>query len=156
MKLPIFITNKNIFFFSVFLQRWWRCCLLKQSTINSSIEEGAVVCLQAAWRSYRERRKFLQWRDSAIIIQRSWRNCLCRRSLAALTIQSSWRGFRERKRYCQTYRAVTQLQAMSRAYLAQLRWVADDWVCGWGNFWDFLIQILYEIYYNCIVIFNKI
>uniref|UniRef100_A0A7N5ZV56 Myosin IXA n=1 Tax=Anabas testudineus TaxID=64144 RepID=A0A7N5ZV56_ANATE len=101
--------------------RWWRCCLLKQSTINSSIEEGAVVCLQAAWRSYRERRKFLQWRDSAIIIQRSWRNCLCRRSLAALTIQSSWRGFRERKRYCQTYRAVTQLQAMSRAYLAQLR-----------------------------------
>uniref|UniRef100_A0A7N6FGD0 Myosin IXA n=1 Tax=Anabas testudineus TaxID=64144 RepID=A0A7N6FGD0_ANATE len=78
--------------------RWWRCCLLKQ-----------------------ERRKFLQWRDSAIIIQRSWRNCLCRRSLAALTIQSSWRGFRERKRYCQTYRAVTQLQAMSRAYLAQLR-----------------------------------
>ncbi|XP_026220851.1 unconventional myosin-IXAb-like isoform X5 [Anabas testudineus] len=102
------------------VQRWWRCCLLKQSTINSSIEEGAVVCLQAAWRSYRERRKFLQWRDSAIIIQRSWRNCLCRRSLAALTIQSSWRGFRERKRYCQTYRAVTQLQAMSRAYLAQL------------------------------------
>uniref|UniRef100_A0A7N6F974 Myosin IXA n=1 Tax=Anabas testudineus TaxID=64144 RepID=A0A7N6F974_ANATE len=96
------------------VQRWWRCCLLKQSTINSSIEEGAVVCLQAAWRSYRERRKFLQWRDSAIIIQRSWRNCLCRRSLAALTIQSSWRGFRERKRYCQTYRAVTQLQAMSR------------------------------------------
>uniref|UniRef100_A0A3Q1JK91 Myosin IXA n=1 Tax=Anabas testudineus TaxID=64144 RepID=A0A3Q1JK91_ANATE len=90
------------------VQRWWRCCLLKQSTINSSIEEGAVVCLQAAWRSYRERRKFLQWRDSAIIIQRSWRNCLCRRSLAALTIQSSWRGFRERKRYCQTYRAVTQ------------------------------------------------
>uniref|UniRef100_A0A7N6BP97 Myosin IXA n=1 Tax=Anabas testudineus TaxID=64144 RepID=A0A7N6BP97_ANATE len=94
-----------------------RCCNRKNLVILVPV--GAVVCLQAAWRSYRERRKFLQWRDSAIIIQRSWRNCLCRRSLAALTIQSSWRGFRERKRYCQTYRAVTQLQAMSRAYLAQ-------------------------------------
>lgn len=121
---PLIIVN--IFSLSVFLQRWWRCCLLKQSTFSASIEEEAVVCLQAAWRSYREHRKFLQWRDSAITIQRSWRNCRHRRSLAALTVQSAWRGFRERKHYCQIYRAVVQLQVTGRGYLARLRWVEDD------------------------------
>ncbi|XP_026166425.1 unconventional myosin-IXAb-like isoform X3 [Mastacembelus armatus] len=103
------------------IQRWWRCCLLKQSTINLNTEEEAAICLQAAWRSYRERRRFLQWRDSAIVIQRSWRNCCYRRSLAAVTVQTAWRGFRERKHYCQTYRTVMQLQLMGRGYLARLR-----------------------------------
>ncbi|XP_038561195.1 unconventional myosin-IXa-like isoform X8 [Micropterus salmoides] len=103
------------------IQRWWRCCLLKESTIDSGDEQEAVVCLQAAWRSYRERRRFLQCRNSAIIIQRSWRKCCLRRSLAAVTVQKAWRGFRERNRYCRTYRTVMQLQAMGRGYLARLR-----------------------------------
>nr|XP_019934619.1 PREDICTED: unconventional myosin-IXa-like isoform X2 [Paralichthys olivaceus] len=103
------------------IQRWWRRCLLKQSTMDSSIEEGAAVCLQAAWRSYTERRKFLQWREAAVIIQRSWRNCRHRRTLAAVTVQAAWRGFRERSHYCQTYRTVTQLQTTGRGYMARLR-----------------------------------
>ncbi|XP_049928545.1 unconventional myosin-IXAa-like isoform X7 [Epinephelus moara] len=103
------------------IQRWWRGCLLKQSTMDSGDEEEAAVCLQAAWRSYRERRRFLQRRDSAIVIQRSWRHYCQRRSLAALTIQTAWRGFTVRSRYCRTYRTVTQLQAMGRGHLARLR-----------------------------------
>ncbi|XP_049429276.1 unconventional myosin-IXAb-like isoform X7 [Epinephelus fuscoguttatus] len=103
------------------IQRWWRGCLLKQSTMDSGDEEEAAVCLQAAWRSYRERRRFLQRRDSAIVIQRSWRHYCRRRSLAALTIQTAWRGFTVRSRYCRTYRTVTQLQAMGRGHLARLR-----------------------------------
>uniref|UniRef100_A0A8C4P035 Myosin-IXa n=1 Tax=Dicentrarchus labrax TaxID=13489 RepID=A0A8C4P035_DICLA len=94
------------------IQRWWRRCLLKESTIDMSYEEEAAVCLQAAWRSYRERRRFLQWRDSAIVIQRSWRHWCHRRCLAAVTVQTAWRGFRERNRFCRTYRGVTQLQAL--------------------------------------------
>ncbi|KAM7415035.1 hypothetical protein PAMA_019725 [Pampus argenteus] len=105
------------------IQRWWRCCLLRQSSIDASIEEGAAVCLQAAWRSYRERRRFLQWRDSAVVIQRSWRNCCHRRTLAAITVQAAWRGFRERSRYCTTCKTVTQLQALSRGHLARLRFI---------------------------------
>uniref|UniRef100_A0A3B4VRW3 Myosin IXAb n=1 Tax=Seriola dumerili TaxID=41447 RepID=A0A3B4VRW3_SERDU len=103
------------------IQRWWRCCLLKQSTIDSGIEEEAAVCLQAAWRSFAERRRFLQWRDSAVVIQRSWRNCCHRRSVAAVTVQSAWRGFRERSRYCRKHSTVTQLQALGRGYLSRLR-----------------------------------
>uniref|UniRef100_A0A671X7B0 Myosin IXAb n=1 Tax=Sparus aurata TaxID=8175 RepID=A0A671X7B0_SPAAU len=99
------------------IQRWWRRCLLKDSTMDSHDEEEAALCLQAAWRSYRERRRFLQWKDSAIVIQRSWRRCCHRRSLAALTVQTAWRGFRERNRYCRTYRSVTRLQAVGRGYL---------------------------------------
>ncbi|XP_062276509.1 unconventional myosin-IXAb-like [Scomber scombrus] len=105
------------------IQRWWRCCLIRQSTIDASVEEGAAVCLQAAWRSYRERRRFLQWRDSAIVIQRSWKNCCHRRTQAAVTVQAAWRGFREKSRYCATYRTVTQLQAMGRGHLARLRFI---------------------------------
>ncbi|XP_034444806.1 unconventional myosin-IXAa-like isoform X2 [Hippoglossus hippoglossus] len=103
------------------IQRWWRHCLLKQSTMDSSIEEGAAVCLQAAWRSYTERRRFLQWREAAVIIQRSWRNCRHHRTLAAVMVQTAWRGFRERSRYCRAYRTVTQLQTTGRGYLARLR-----------------------------------
>ncbi|XP_067358322.1 unconventional myosin-IXAb-like isoform X3 [Channa argus] len=102
------------------IQRWWQSCLLKQSTIESSKEERAAICLQAAWRSCRVRRRLLQWQDSAIIIQRSWRHYRSR-SLAAVMFQTAWRGFRVRKLYHQTYRTVTQLQAVGRGYLARLR-----------------------------------
>ena len=120
--ISTFIWFKTFHF--VFLQRWWRCCLVKHSTMDSAEEEEeAAVCLQAAWRSYRERRRFLQWRDSAVVIQRSWRHFCHRRSSAAVTLQTAWRGFVERSRYCRTHRAVTQLQAVGRGHLARLRWV---------------------------------
>uniref|UniRef100_A0A8C4IMD7 Unconventional myosin-IXa-like n=1 Tax=Dicentrarchus labrax TaxID=13489 RepID=A0A8C4IMD7_DICLA len=82
-----------------------RCRWMKRVSV---LEEEAAVCLQAAWRSYRERRRFLQWRDSAIVIQRSWRHWCHRRCLAAVTVQTAWRGFRERNRFCRTYRGYVQ------------------------------------------------
>ncbi|CAN9498910.1 unnamed protein product [Ophioblennius macclurei] len=104
------------------IQRWWRFCLLKQSTIDLSVEEEeAAVCLQAAWRAYSERRKFLHQRDAAVVIQRSWRRCRQRRTEAATVIQSAWKGFKERECYYRTYRGVTQLQAVGRGYLARVR-----------------------------------
>ncbi|XP_034031829.1 unconventional myosin-IXa-like isoform X3 [Thalassophryne amazonica] len=103
------------------IQRWWRSCLLRQSDVDRAIEEEAAVCLQTAWKSYVYRRRFLQWREAATVIQRSWRNhCHCR-SMAATIVQAGWRGFRERSRYHKIYRTVTQIQAMSRGYLARLR-----------------------------------
>uniref|UniRef100_A0A8C7U8B3 Unconventional myosin-IXa-like n=1 Tax=Oncorhynchus mykiss TaxID=8022 RepID=A0A8C7U8B3_ONCMY len=80
------------------IQRWWRGCLLRQSeaAVDPAVQEEAAVCLQAAWKGYRERRLFLQWQDSALIIQRSWRNISRRRVLAAITVQTAWRAYRER------------------------------------------------------------
>lgn len=79
------------------------------------------MCLQAAWRSYRERRWFRQQRHSAVVIQRRWRRFCRRRCLAAVTLQAAWRGFRERSRYRQTCASLTQLQALGRGYVARLR-----------------------------------
>uniref|UniRef100_A0A8C2WXQ9 Myosin IXA n=1 Tax=Cyclopterus lumpus TaxID=8103 RepID=A0A8C2WXQ9_CYCLU len=81
------------------LQRWWRRCLLRQSSADSAEEEEAAVCLQAAWRSFRERRRFLQRRHAAVVIQGSWRSRCRRRCAAAVTVQAAWRGFWERSRY---------------------------------------------------------
>ncbi|XP_038157231.1 unconventional myosin-IXAa-like isoform X1 [Cyprinodon tularosa] len=104
------------------IQRWWRSCLLRQSAVDSSVEEAAAVCLQAAWRGYKERRRFLQWRASAITIQRRWRSCCHhRRVRAAVIIQTAWRRVREKNRFCRARQSVTQLQAMSRGYLARVR-----------------------------------
>ncbi|XP_056137125.1 unconventional myosin-IXAb [Lampris incognitus] len=105
------------------IQQWWRGCLLRQSeaAVDPAIQEGAAVCLQAAWRCYRARRKFLQCQDSALVIQRSWRNCLHHRTLAAIVIQAAWRRFRERRHYCRFRQAVTFLQASARGYLTRLK-----------------------------------
>ncbi|XP_061679324.1 unconventional myosin-IXAa-like isoform X3 [Syngnathoides biaculeatus] len=103
------------------LQRWWRCCLLRDSAMELRLEEDAVVCLQAAWRRCRQRRTFLRWRHSAEAIQRGWRRRRRRRTAAAVTLQAAWRGFAERRRYCEMCRTVTQLQAMGRGYLARRR-----------------------------------
>uniref|UniRef100_A0A8C7U855 Unconventional myosin-IXa-like n=1 Tax=Oncorhynchus mykiss TaxID=8022 RepID=A0A8C7U855_ONCMY len=105
------------------IQRWWRGCLLRQSeaAVDPAVQEEAAVCLQAAWKGYRERRLFLQWQDSALIIQRSWRNISRRRVLAAITVQTAWRAYRERAHNCRTHSAATLLQAAGRGYLARLR-----------------------------------
>uniref|UniRef100_A0A3P8XD15 Myosin IXA n=1 Tax=Esox lucius TaxID=8010 RepID=A0A3P8XD15_ESOLU len=101
------------------IQVWWRRCLLRQSesAMDPAVQEEAAVCLQSAWRRYRERRRFLQWRESALIIQRSWRNWSQRRAMAAITVQTAWRTYRERAHYCRTRDAVTLLQAAVRGYL---------------------------------------
>uniref|UniRef100_A0A3Q2YRX0 Myosin IXAb n=1 Tax=Hippocampus comes TaxID=109280 RepID=A0A3Q2YRX0_HIPCM len=104
------------------IQRWWRCCLLRESAVYLRLEEEqAVVCLQTAWRRCRQRRTFLRWRRSAVAIQRSWRIYCRRRTAAAIAVQAAWRGFVERRRYCETYRTVMLLQAMGRGYLARCR-----------------------------------
>ncbi|MED6236157.1 hypothetical protein ATANTOWER_005161, partial [Ataeniobius toweri] len=104
------------------IQRWWRSCLLRQSGIDSSVEEEAAVCLQAVWRGYTQRRRFLQWRASAVTIQRSWRSCCHRRRIqAAVVIQTAWRRVREKNRFCRARSSVTQLQAMGQGYLARVR-----------------------------------
>ncbi|CAB1331705.1 unnamed protein product [Coregonus sp. 'balchen'] len=93
----------------------------EQAAVDPAIQEGAAVCLQASWRCYRQCRRFLQWRDSALIIQRRWRNCWQHRALAAITVQTAWRAYRERAHYCRTRGAVMLLQAACRGYMARLR-----------------------------------
>ncbi|XP_048828335.1 unconventional myosin-IXAb-like isoform X3 [Brienomyrus brachyistius] len=107
------------------IQRWWRACRPKYAQpdrcTDSSLHQGAAVCLQAAWRGYCARRSFLQWREAALVIQRSWRQhrrgC---RERAALTVQTAWRGHRQRQHYLILWSRVVLLQAACRGHLARL------------------------------------
>uniref|UniRef100_A0A8C1UQ54 Myosin IXAb n=1 Tax=Cyprinus carpio TaxID=7962 RepID=A0A8C1UQ54_CYPCA len=83
-------------------QRWWRACVTRA---DAELQQGAAVCLQAAWRGFRERQLFLRRRRAALIIQTSWRRVLQTRHSAACLIQSSWRSLRQRRRFLQQRRA---------------------------------------------------
>ncbi|KAG9341186.1 hypothetical protein JZ751_019625 [Albula glossodonta] len=110
------------------IQRWWRTYREKQAEEEAepdpALQEGAVLCLQAAWRGYRERRRFLQRREAARVIQRSWRHHSYRRGRAARTIQTAWRGHHERSSYHRLRGRVVLLQAAGRGYLARQRFRA--------------------------------
>ncbi|XP_071005005.1 unconventional myosin-IXAb-like [Oncorhynchus clarkii lewisi] len=93
----------------------------EEAAVDPVVQEKAAVCLQASWRGYRQCRQFLQWRDSALIIQRRWRNCIQHRALAAITVQTAWRVHRERAHHRSTRGAVMLLQAACRGFMARLR-----------------------------------
>uniref|UniRef100_A0A8K9X8C6 Myosin IXa-like 1 n=1 Tax=Oncorhynchus mykiss TaxID=8022 RepID=A0A8K9X8C6_ONCMY len=98
-----------------------RCTIQAEAAVDPVVQEKAAVCLQASWRGYRQCRQFLQWRDSALIIQRRWRNCIQHRALAAITVQTAWRVHRERAHHRSTRGAVMLLQAACRGFMARLR-----------------------------------
>ncbi|CAM4532021.1 unnamed protein product [Leuciscus chuanchicus] len=105
------------------IQSWWRS--VQSSQIDSRLEyetrvqHEAAVCVQSAWRGFRERRRLLLWREAVVLIQRNWR--LCRRERAALRIQTEWRRYRTRELYLRQRDITIRMQAMGRGYLARQR-----------------------------------
>uniref|UniRef100_A0A8C2X2L1 Myosin IXA n=1 Tax=Cyclopterus lumpus TaxID=8103 RepID=A0A8C2X2L1_CYCLU len=81
-----------------------------------------IVALQRRFRAVLERKRFVDMRRAAVCLQAAWRSFRdrCRRRCAAaVTVQAAWRGFWERSRYCRTHGAVTRLQAMARGHLVE-------------------------------------
>nr|XP_055048049.1 unconventional myosin-IXAb isoform X2 [Misgurnus anguillicaudatus] len=106
------------------IQGWWRDCMLMrviESSCDEELQQEAVVCLQAAWRGYRERRLYVMKKDAALLIQRRWRRCLQTRANAAQLIQVTWQTYRQRRRYLQLRRAVVTLQAACRGHQTRQR-----------------------------------
>ncbi|XP_063044943.1 unconventional myosin-IXAa isoform X3 [Engraulis encrasicolus] len=113
------------------IQQWWRGCLARhadeeeeedeEDEVDPAVQQGAAVCLQAAWRGYRERRRLLLCRQAASTIQRSWRQCRHRREGAACVVQAAWRGHRERESYRRLRHSVLLIQAACRGFLARQR-----------------------------------
>ncbi|XP_030630766.1 unconventional myosin-IXAb [Chanos chanos] len=108
------------------IQHWWRDCSLRHAggedvVFDSCNQQEAAVCLQAAWRGYQERRRFLLWREAVLVLQRSWRQCQQHRIQSVLVIQAAWRGHLQRKSYFSQRSAIITLQAACRGYLARQR-----------------------------------
>ncbi|XP_026856772.2 unconventional myosin-IXAb isoform X2 [Electrophorus electricus] len=106
------------------IQHWWRKCMLSQCGENADVQElqhVAAVCLQTAWRGYRERRLYVLQKDAVLLLQRGWRRCAARRQTATALIQAAWRAHRQRQRYLRLRRDVVMIQAACRGHQARKR-----------------------------------
>uniref|UniRef100_A0A8C8LMN6 Myosin IXA n=1 Tax=Oncorhynchus tshawytscha TaxID=74940 RepID=A0A8C8LMN6_ONCTS len=104
------------------IQKWWRAYQSKQEDdYDPSIQEGAALCIQTAWRGYKARWRFGLWREAALLLQREWRALLKRRERegAALAIQTAWRCHMAREAYLRLRGTMTLLQAAGKGYLAR-------------------------------------
>uniref|UniRef100_A0AAY4DGZ1 Unconventional myosin-IXa-like n=1 Tax=Denticeps clupeoides TaxID=299321 RepID=A0AAY4DGZ1_9TELE len=107
------------------IQRWWRTCQQRQPC-ELSLQQEAALCLQAAWRGYRARQRFVLEKEACVLLQRSWRRCLHQRGQAALLIQAAWRGYKQRELYSGLHGSILLLQAASRGYLARQSPVSEE------------------------------
>ncbi|XP_016406290.1 unconventional myosin-IXAa isoform X2 [Sinocyclocheilus rhinocerous] len=102
------------------IQNWWRRCQsLQRDSRLEYVQQGAAVCIQSAWRGFKDRHRLLLWREAAVVIQRNWR--LYWRGRAARRIQTAWRRHRARELYLRQRDITIRLQAAGRGYLARQR-----------------------------------
>nr|XP_033775662.1 unconventional myosin-IXa isoform X2 [Geotrypetes seraphini] len=82
----------------------------------------AVLLIQSYWRGYVVRRKFLQQRSAASIIQKCWRERSRVWHAAATSLQAAWRGYHARTLYRSQRKKIVQLQAVCRGYQVRKRY----------------------------------
>uniref|UniRef100_A0A672LCU3 Unconventional myosin-IXa-like n=1 Tax=Sinocyclocheilus grahami TaxID=75366 RepID=A0A672LCU3_SINGR len=99
-----------------------RCQSLQRDSRLEYVQQGAAVCIQSAWRGFKDRHRLLLWREAAVVIQRNWR--LYWRGRAARRIQTVWRRHRARELYLRQRDITIRLQAAGRGYLARQRYDA--------------------------------
>ncbi|XP_054544539.1 unconventional myosin-IXa isoform X2 [Talpa occidentalis] len=115
---------------SIIIQRFWRKYLNQKQARDETVQKDALVIaraaslLQASWRAYLERQRYLELRTAAIIIQQRWREHYRRRHLAALCIQTRWKGYRENKKYQELRSKIIFLQSTCRGFRARRRFKA--------------------------------
>uniref|UniRef100_A0A452IAN1 Uncharacterized protein n=1 Tax=Gopherus agassizii TaxID=38772 RepID=A0A452IAN1_9SAUR len=113
---------------AVIIQRYWRSYQSRKQAEDSLVDplpfSNAALILQAHWRGFVERRRFLQMRDAAFIIQNYWRECSKRRHAAAMCIQGGWRGYCTKRLYRVKRNKIILLQAACRGYIARQRFKA--------------------------------
>uniref|UniRef100_A0A671REU4 Unconventional myosin-IXa-like n=1 Tax=Sinocyclocheilus anshuiensis TaxID=1608454 RepID=A0A671REU4_9TELE len=99
-----------------------RCQSLQRDSRLEYVQQGAAVCIQSAWRGFKDRHRLLLWREAAVVVQRNWR--LYWRGRAARRIQTAWRRHRARELYLRQRDITIRLQAAGRGYLARQRYDA--------------------------------
>ncbi|KAM7409873.1 hypothetical protein PAMA_001391 [Pampus argenteus] len=82
-----------------------------------------IIFLQHWFRARLQRKEFLDMRQAAILIQRSWRRYYKeeRRKWAATMIQAVWRGHRQRSEFHRQRQGATKIQALVRGHSARRR-----------------------------------
>lgn len=82
-----------------------------------------IIFLQRRVRAHLQRKEFLEMRQAAVTIQRSWRQYRReeQRRRAATLIQAVWRGHSQRSAYAKQRRGATKIQALVRGHSARRR-----------------------------------
>ncbi|KAM9831513.1 LOW QUALITY PROTEIN: unconventional myosin-IXb [Neosynchiropus ocellatus] len=93
-----------------------------QDTLHKDVMRK-IIFLQRWFKARLQRKEFLDMRQAAIVIQRSWRRyCVAeRRRSAATVIQALWRGHRQRDIYHRQRSGATKIQALVRGHSARRR-----------------------------------
>ncbi|KAL6107967.1 myo9b [Pungitius sinensis] len=92
-----------------------------QDTLHKDVMHK-IIFLQRWFRGRLQRKEFLDMRQAAILIQRSWRRYIEeRRGRAAALIQALWRGHRQRSEYHRQRHGATKIQALVRGHSARRR-----------------------------------
>uniref|UniRef100_A0A671REM4 Unconventional myosin-IXa-like n=1 Tax=Sinocyclocheilus anshuiensis TaxID=1608454 RepID=A0A671REM4_9TELE len=105
-----------------FLRMRQSACQIQRDSRLEYVQQGAAVCIQSAWRGFKDRHRLLLWREAAVVVQRNWR--LYWRGRAARRIQTAWRRHRARELYLRQRDITIRLQAAGRGYLARQRYDA--------------------------------
>ncbi|XP_053285844.1 unconventional myosin-IXb isoform X6 [Pleuronectes platessa] len=93
-----------------------------QDTLHKDVMRK-ILFLQRWFRARLQRKEFLDMRQAAILIQRSWHR-YCKeeqRRRAATSIQALWRGHRQRLEYGRQRQGATKIQALVRGHSARRR-----------------------------------
>jgi myosin V len=100
--------------------------VLARKRADTAKKERAATLIQASWRGYSARSKYLAVRRQVILLQALVRGILVRRSYrsvreerAALTIQRTWRGSVERRKFLRIRSKVILAQCCVRRRLAR-------------------------------------
>ncbi|KAM9585883.1 unconventional myosin-IXa isoform 12-T20 [Trichechus inunguis] len=121
---------------SIIIQRFWRSYLNQKQVKDAAVQRNAFVrasaatLLQASWRAHLERRRYLELRAAAIIIQQRWQEHYRQRHMAAVYIQARWKGYRESKRYQEQRNKIILLQAACRGFRARQSVSKESLKCG--------------------------
>ncbi|XP_035509134.1 unconventional myosin-IXb isoform X3 [Morone saxatilis] len=93
-----------------------------QDTLHKDVMRK-IIFLQHWFRARLQRKEFLDMRQAAILIQRSWRRyCIEeQRRRAATLIQAVWRGHRQRAENDRQRHGATKIQALVRGHSARRR-----------------------------------
>uniref|UniRef100_A0AAR2KMG7 Myosin IXB n=1 Tax=Pygocentrus nattereri TaxID=42514 RepID=A0AAR2KMG7_PYGNA len=93
-----------------------------QDTLHKDVMHK-IIFLQRWFRAKVQRGHFLQLREAAVFVQRTWRRSYQeRRCRAATLIQAAWRGSKQRTEYRQRRSSVTKIQALVRGQSARKRY----------------------------------
>ena len=111
------------------IQAWYRGTVAKKRDWTwYHITRGKIITVQACYRSYRERKQYLETKEAVSKVQQWWRNVRLasqqRRSFlekcqSCLTIQRTYRGFAVRKYIVVQRHAAVTIQTAYRMYTAR-------------------------------------